>query len=493
MSRILLVEDTRMYCTLITAKLRERLACEITTVETFAAARDLLAAGGGRDIDVAILDLVLPDAPGGEIIDLVAQYKLPIVVFAATFTQGFRETMLEKNVFDYFLKLHGTAMDPVVEAVERILKNNQVKILVVDDSATMRNMLRTMLEAYRFQVLTVEDGAEALKLLETHPGIQLVITDYDMPRVDGFELITRIRAQSDRYELPIIGISAQVNPIDSVKFLKNGANDFLTKPFLKEELYNRVLMNLEMAERLLREKETAQKMAALNELKNRFLGMAAHDLRNPLGGISGLAALLAEDAPEMTALHRKYVEAIHEASTMMLDLVNDLLDISVIESGRLELHPELAELGDLVAARVLFYQPIAEKKRIQVIHQPVPAPKTRFDMARIAQVIDNLLTNAIKFSPPDTTVVVTCKAQGNEVVVAVRDQGPGLSAKDQERLFGAFQKLSARPTGGETSTGLGLSIARKVIDAHGGRIWAESQPGAGARFCFSLPVPPTGK
>lgn len=486
--QILVVEDARFYRTIICQKLAESFDCEVVAAETYAEAKELLDTSPDDRFSVAVLDLVLPDSPGGEIIDLVTERKIPVVVFAATFTEGFRETMLEKNVFDYFIKTHQGSLAPVVTAVKRILRNREVTILVVEDSQFHRNMLKSMLHAYRFRILTAENGVAALDMLERNPEIQMVITDYDMPEMDGFELISNIRAKKDRYQLAIIGLSAQVNPMDSVKFLKNGANDFLPKPFLKEELYNRVLLNLEMIEQMRWEKEQAERLRELNAIKNKFLGMAAHDLRNPLGGISGLAKILLEDIECIPDQHREFVKAIHEASNMMLDMVNELLDVAVIESGNLDLHLEYGSLGSLVEKRVSFNTRLAERKQIILLSRIDPVPDTYFDAGKISQVIDNLLTNAIKFSPSHSIVQIRCVVAEDAIRVSVRDEGQGLSEEDQEKLFGAFQKLSARPTGGESSTGLGLSIARKIMEAHQGRIWAESKKGEGASFFFSLPI-----
>jgi signal transduction histidine kinase/CheY-like chemotaxis protein len=227
----------------------------------------------------------------------------------------------------------------------------------------------------------------------------------------------------------------------------------------------------------------------LNEEKNTLLGIAAHDLRNPIASIKGHAALLLESELEPRQRERA-LQAIGRASEHMLTLVNDLLDVSVIESGRLELRRERCDLGELLARRVEFFQLLGERKSIRVVTSIEPGLVLAVDPGRIEQVIDNLISNAVKYSPHGSSVEVRARREERGVVIEVRDQGPGLTEEDQRRLFGTFQRLSARPTGGEKSTGLGLAITLRVVRAHGGSIAVESTPGAGATFGVVLPEGP---
>jgi two-component system, sensor histidine kinase len=227
-------------------------------------------------------------------------------------------------------------------------------------------------------------------------------------------------------------------------------------------------------------------LARLNEEKSTLLGMAAHDLRNPIASIQGHAALLLEvdlDAEQ----RRRALESIGRVSRQMLVMVNDLLDVSVIESGRLELRRERCALHELLGQRVEFFGILAARKSISIATR-IGEVAAEVDPQRIEQVIDNLLSNAVKYSPPGASVDVSLAIEGQDAVLAVRDRGPGLTEEDRQRLFGAFQRLSARPTGGEKSTGLGLAITQRIVTAHGGRIEVESAPGQGATFRVRLPL-----
>ncbi len=230
----------------------------------------------------------------------------------------------------------------------------------------------------------------------------------------------------------------------------------------------------------------------LNEEKNTLLGIAAHDLRNPIASIKGHAALLleAELDPEQ---RRRALEAIGRVSEHMLSLVNDLLDVSVIESGRLELRRERCDLSALLERRVEFFRLLGERKAIRVVARLAPALELAVDPTRFEQVVDNLISNAVKYSPHGSTVEVELSPGERGAQLVVRDHGPGLSEEDQRRLFGTFQRLSAKPTGGERSTGLGLAITQRVVAAHGGTIAVASTPGEGATFTVLLPDAPLAR
>jgi signal transduction histidine kinase len=232
-----------------------------------------------------------------------------------------------------------------------------------------------------------------------------------------------------------------------------------------------------------------QKLSALNVEKDRYVGIAAHDLRNPLSSMRGLSQLMLE-MPLEPEQQREFLETISRTSDEMLGLVNDLLDVSVIESGRLELRRSEQDVTALVRQRIRHLEPHAQRKSIELHFDGDAAQSASIDPARFSQVIDNLVSNAIKFSPSGTTVKVTLRSVADRFEFSVQDQGPGISDKDKELLFRSFQKLSARPTGGEKSTGLGLAIVKRIVDAHDGSISVANAPGGGA--CFTVSVPRGG-
>jgi len=227
----------------------------------------------------------------------------------------------------------------------------------------------------------------------------------------------------------------------------------------------------------------------LNEQKNRFLGIVAHDLRAPLTSILGFSELLEyRDPGSLTEHEFEYISLIHTAAQNMSALVNDLLDTSIIESGRLELQLKKESLEKLIKDRLKIYDFIAKRKNITIHSTFSKIPNTLFDPNRIGQVFDNILSNAIKFSPQGSNIYVVLNKNEKMPKVSVRDEGPGISEEDQSRLFGDFQRLSAQPTGGEKSTGLGLAIVKKIIDAHNGTMEVDSKEDSGSTFSFTLPT-----
>jgi signal transduction histidine kinase len=227
-----------------------------------------------------------------------------------------------------------------------------------------------------------------------------------------------------------------------------------------------------------------------NEVKDKFLRIAAHDLRNPLGVIRAFAQALTQH--ELGPLNEEQDDALRRIlrqSDMMLALLSDLLGVSALRAGKLEIRPLLQDPVDVL--REAFNAPVlaAREKGIRM-HWEVPEalPPAEFDFNRILEVLSNLLSNAIKFCSQGQSVHLSARENGSYLDIGVRDTGPGIAAHEIAHLFEPFAKLSAKPTAGEKSTGLGLSIAKDIVDLHGGEIWADSVLGEGTTFSIRLPL-----
>jgi len=233
-----------------------------------------------------------------------------------------------------------------------------------------------------------------------------------------------------------------------------------------------------------------QQLLELNELKNKFLGMAAHDLRNPLASIKMSSEMLFDgDFGPVTDVAKKMLDENVRSCTAMFTLVNDLLNVSAIESGHLTLRPQDVELIQFLHASIHANRLLAERKSISVSFVPeFPKQIARIDPDRLKQVVDNLLSNAVKYSDAGKQVVLTARISGTNVEILVKDEGRGIAGEDMTKLFKDFGKTSTRPTAGEESTGLGLAICKRIIEAHGGKIWAHSELGKGSTFTFTIPV-----
>lgn len=243
--------------------------------------------------------------------------------------------------------------------------------------------------------------------------------------------------------------------------------------------------------RLIEELKNRNKtLKELSDFKDDVLGIAAHDLRSPLSAIQMSATLLQNYANKMDENEKQEVlDGIAAKVKHMIKMLGELLDISVIESGNLVLKKKYAAFSDLLMEHYKQVIPHARSKTIDIkIDIPENLPKTEFDARKMGEVLDNLLTNAIKYTPAGGNVFVQAKKSDGFIEVCVQDTGVGIRESEIQKLFKKFSRTSSKPTGGESSTGLGLAIAKKIVDLHEGNIWAESTYGEGSRFYFTLPI-----
>ncbi|MDD3472309.1 MAG: HAMP domain-containing sensor histidine kinase [Syntrophaceae bacterium] len=330
---------------------------------------------------------------------------------------------------------------------------------------------------------------------------QLTLSVHDSPRVLNFAGMkwksglfivgagnsSRIEALVD--ELMQIG-NEQANELR--RAIKENTKQSRERVRLETELYDELgKLNNELAnlQRELSKKNT--ELEKLNEEKNRFLGMAAHDLRNPLHAIQMYSEFLLEEASaQLSPEHREFVEIIYSSSQFMLRLVNDLLDVAKIESGKLVLERDSKDLVLLVESNVRVNNLLASRKNVSVKFISEGAiPELPVDSEKIKQVLNNLISNAVKFSKRGSEVGVKIWSTGVEVIVSVSDEGQGIPEHELGKLFQPFQRISVKSADGEDSTGLGLAIVKKIVTSHNGRVWVESEPGKGSTFFISLPIP----
>lgn len=353
-------------------------------------------------------------------------------------------------------------------------------ILIVDDTPANLGALVETLGAAGYRLMVAEDGEEALaQTAATHPD--LILLDVMMPGLDGFETCRRLKAQPETRDIPVLFMTALTETTDKVKAFTAGAVDYITKPIEHDEALARVSTHLALR-RLRRELE--EQLA----LKEKFLRIAGHDLRNPLCLIlmaGGLAQRRNDATPELA----EFLASIHESALQMRRVIDTFLDIRRAPDGggpigRVDLN--------LVAAAVLAqYQLTADAKKIILALEPgVRLPLARCETAHVYQALTNFVSNALKFSPARSRVVIRTRAIGDRVRGEVQDAGPGVPPAERARLFGEYAQLSPRPTGGEESHGLGLAIVKHLVESQGGRTGAEFPAAGGSLFWFELPVAP---
>ena len=311
-----------------------------------------------------------------------------------------------------------------------------------------------------------------------------------LPGMNGFDACRELRRRYGDSAAPVIFITARAESDDVVEGLAAGGVDYLPKPIRAKEALARIRTHLQVRHLRAEQQLLVEELRKANAAKNKLLGVAAHDLRNPLASIRGLAEFLRDGVVgKLTPEQLDLVEIIHSASKQMLVLVNDLLDVATIEAGELQMSLQMADSAQIVDQAVYLanIEASAKQTKIEIVRHDRP-PLHRLDPNKIRQVVDNLLSNAIKFSPPGSTITVEVEAIAGSIVLAVRDQGPGVPETERHRLFKDFGRTSVQPTGGEKSTGLGLAICRKIVEAHHGTITAENLPGRGCVFRVVLPL-----
>ncbi len=366
------------------------------------------------------------------------------------------------------------------------------RILVVDDITRNLQVVGTVLRNQGYKVMPAASGAEALKCVRAQLP-DLILLDLMMPEMDGLEVCRRLKADPVTMGIPVVFLTASNEMEHLVQGFEVGAVDYVTKPFNPPELLARVRTHLEL-------KHARERLREMNDEKNEFMGIAAHDLRNPLGAISGFAEIILEEAESLQPLHaerfdlsRKEISEcagrINETSRRMVEMVQNLLDANRIERGEMQLNLAPVDLAASVAAVLETQRPHAVAKQ-QTFHWQNESGTVHVlvDATVLTQVIENLVSNAVKYSPAGKNIYVRLRRSPEGTRCEVRDEGPGLSAEDQKKLFGKFARLSAKPTGGEHSTGLGLSIVKKMVEAMNGKVWCESELGNGATFIVEFPA-----
>jgi signal transduction histidine kinase len=371
-------------------------------------------------------------------------------------------------------------------------------VLVVEDNAEMSGFLAKCL-ADDYRIVTAADGRQALeKALELHPD--LIVTDVMMPVMGGDAFVRELRTYPGLAGVPIVVLTAKADDGLRVALLREGAQDFLTKPVVSEELCARVsnLMTLKRTRDVLQGALSSQsrdvtsladQLAAANRAKDEFLAILSHELRTPLTPILSWAGLLRDGRLDAETVQRG-LRVIERNAKLQVRIIDDLLDVSRAISGKLLLELRPTTLDPVVHAAVEALRPAAAAKGVAVETALDPsAPLVSGDPDRLQQVVWNLVSNALKFTPNGGRVVVGSERDGDQVRLVVRDSGIGIAPAALPRLFERFWQADSSPTRTFGGLGLGLAVVRHLVELHGGTVRAESDgEGKGATFVVSLPA-----
>lgn len=387
-----------------------------------------------------------------------------------------------------------------------------VRVLLVEDDEEDAMLAREMLaeaEHLRFAVTWARDAEQALHLCASE-RYDVCLLDVRLGKADGLEVLSELRAR--RWAEPIVMLTGQGDRELDLRALEAGATDYLVKGKIDAALLERTIRyamanhaqreaiadharQLELSNRALRDaramlQHTNEQLAATVQRQNELLGMAAHDLRSPLGIVLGYASFLADGLGELPVEEqRDLIARIQSSVRFMVGVIDDLLDIAAIESGTLTLDTAPCALGELVERVVDAHRVLASPKRIRIRFDGGAAQiPVVLDPRRFEQVVHNLVGNATKYSHPGGEVRVRVERNARHARLVVEDDGIGIPAVFRERLFSPFAKAQRAGTSGEKSVGLGLAITRRIVDAHGGTIAVESEAGRGARFVVEVPL-----
>jgi two-component system sensor histidine kinase/response regulator len=357
-------------------------------------------------------------------------------------------------------------------------------ILIVDDEVVNRILLTRILKVQH--ALVEADSAKlALAILEQQP-VDLVLLDIMMPEMNGLEALDVIRKQPETSQTPVILISALSRTADIVAGLHLGANDYITKPIDVEVVLARVETQLKLKRMMDLQKRVIAEFEASQQLKDRLLRIASHDLRSPLMNIHMVETLLRDslaDDPEAAGL----LDMLQHTVFYMNGIIEEFLDVAACQSGRIELQLRDVNAHEIVVRVINEFGVMAARKDIEFALGALSGT-VYADPSRVIQILNNLVSNAVKYSPHGTTVTLWTEAGDEFVRFFVADQGPGIPDNERDRLFTEFGKLSPRPTGDESSTGLGLWIVKHMVMLHGGVVGVDCPDRGGSIFWFDLPL-----
>ena len=358
------------------------------------------------------------------------------------------------------------------------MKNKKNKVLIVEDELLNIEIYKELLEE-KYHLTVAETGEKCIDIMETKPP-DIVLLDVMLPDISGIDLCRQFKNDHSLRHIPVVIVTTLDSPEDKIKALEAGANDYLTKPVDRTELFLKVQNHLTILEqyRLIKEQ---------NEEIGRYVSVIVHDLKNPLAIIMGYIEMLKDLVGNDT--HKQYLTKVGRSAQKMLDSISAILDVQKIYRSSFNIKLEKFDLNRRIKEISAEWKILAGQKHIGLnLVLDANISLVNGDSRKFKDILENLVSNAVKYSPPDTTVTITTKRIANTFAkITIRDEGLGLSEEDKVKVFHEYQKLSAAPTGGETSTGLGLSIVRRMVDLMGGEVGVDSEgKNKGAAFWFTL-------
>lgn len=366
---------------------------------------------------------------------------------------------------------------------------SEYKILIVDDVMSNVLLLKVLLTNEKFAIATASNGRQALEQVEKE-NPDLVLLDVMMPDMSGFEVAQHLKSNPQTAEIPIIFLTALNSTADIVKGFQVGANDFISKPFNKEELIIRVThqISLVAAKRLILSKtEELQRTIAG---RDKLYSVIAHDLRSPMGSIKMVLNMLILNLPfeKIGAEMYEFLTMANQTTEDVFSLLDNLLKWTKSQIGKLNVVYQDVDLVEVTDGVIEIFSMVASLKKIRIREMKPERMMVNADIDMLKTVVRNLLSNAIKFSKENSEILVKMEEVDGMAVVSVQDHGCGISEEGQKKLLHTDTHFSTFGTNNEEGSGLGLLLCKDFVVKNGGKLWFTSKEGEGSIFSFSIPV-----
>ena len=343
-------------------------------------------------------------------------------------------------------------------------------ILIVDDTPANLLLLVRMLTERGYHARPVLSGKLALEAARAEPP-DLILLDITMPEMNGYEVCERLKADAALKEIPVIFISALNETVDKVKAFRVGAVDYVTKPFQFDEVYARVQTHLQLRR--------------LEKLRDDLTHMVIHDLTSPLSVIFYCLDMMKYDEAEnLSASTEKFVALARHSAEELNNMIRSILDVNKMGAGEMKLRHEPCELDSLIRGVLATPQPLPENRTV-TFDIPEASLTVAADFGLIRRVLQNLLSNALRYTPAGGNVRIVVAPSSSEIRITIADAGPGIAPENHQRIFEKFGQVEDQNH--RLGTGLGLTFCKLAVEAHGGRIGVESEVGQGCTFWFALP------
>jgi len=369
-----------------------------------------------------------------------------------------------------------------------MLNSSASTILIVDDQPDIIDSMTDYLmnERQNYKCLQAINGKMAIEVaLIRMPD--LIIMDWDMPLMNGYEALLALKSNPETSHIPVIMATGRTAPEDLDKALNSGAADYIRKPIEKQELLARVRTCLGISKYISEIKNQNEKLGDLNREKDGLMNVVAHDLRSPLCSVVSFVDLIKAEQ-NLNPNQIEYLTLISSVIDDGMHFIDDLLDVHAFEYENSKLRIASINIHDFVNDWIKKFEHELKRKN-QRLELNIDIVNNHFatDPSLLSRLLNNLASNAIKFSPTDTSIYITLEESDVSLIISVKDEGPGISQEDQKKMFKRFQRLSAMPTGGESSNGLGLSIVKTIVERLRGQITVRSEMQKGTEFTITLP------